>query len=958
MANILSLAMKVSADASGVVKNLTPAERALEKLGQNADKLTSVFDQFAGSSEAAANAQRAAAASFDALVTQLQGGEINAKQFAEAYANLGKEIEKETKLLQRASEITRANISPQERYTQAVDELNDQLRAGRISQETYNRALEKAQRDLDKTSDNAKKADTSLESLARNTKILAGIELGRLFVDGVQAIANVFRDVANRVTTLVSSVNSGIDSLNDLSARTGINVEALQGYSLAAKLAGVDTEQFGTAVQRLAVNIGKATPGDALDKALKGINLSLADLRALSPEQQFSEIGQAISQLPTAADRAAAAVAIFGKQGAALAPLFREGAASIEELQARAERLGIIISETQVNNVGDMNDAFDLVAATINGIVGQVIGNLAPAVTAVTNEFLRFVEEWSGAQGEGGTGIANAITDVLLEGASYFAAIFDKFVEEFGNLGEVFAFSADVFDVTSKVLLGVSESFRVVFNVLQLGIDALIVGFGKVLQGLGSFVDSDLEEYGRALVDAGIKSTERNSREMEAAAANAAETFNSIFTGGDGNAQQAGQGAASQFLAGLRSEIQNARLPEVQVQANLASATAELDQFLSTAEGGASDFLQQSQATLATFSQMAAEGELTADQIEIMNGFMERLNGEITKERQLRQEATDAAQAQADADGKRLDQLLQTNDEAARIEQDLLVVQREQARVSDQLAKARKANNVAEADAAAARQGELDQLQGKLQDQQQALAQGFGQGFQAAFQAVDENIQKLVEKSQEFGQAGADAAMRLEEGIASAQAMAKAGFINKEVFDAEVARQQELFNNEIRNIEEAERLKAQAADERLAAEKRQQEEALRAQEEYQRQQQQAAEAAANEQRRVQEEIFQYQQKVLEEQQKAAEAEAKRQEERLTKLNTLGSQTITGSDIRTAEGAALVLNLTANAQDPRLVQERLQTKLLERIALGIGQAASNYFNQPVAIVGYSSFGEPR
>jgi hypothetical protein len=958
MANILSLAMKVSADASGVVKNLTPAERALEKLGQNADKLTSVFDQFAGSSEAAANAQRAAAASFDALVTQLQGGEINAKQFAEAYANLGKEIEKETKLLQRASEITRANISPQERYTQAVDELNDQLRAGRISQETYNRALEKAQRDLDKTSDNAKKADTSLESLARNTKILAGIELGRLFVDGVQAIANVFRDVANRVTSLVANIAQSTDAFNDLSARTGIGIEALQGYSLAAKLAGVDTEQFGTAVQRLAVNIGKATPGDALDKALKGINLSLAELRALSPEQQFSEIGQAISQLPTAADRAAAAVAIFGEQGAALAPLFREGAASIEELQARAERLGIIISETQVNNVGDMNDAFDLVAATINGIVGQVIGNLAPAVTAVTNEFLRFVEEWSGAQGTGGTGIANAITDVLLEGASYFAAIFDKFVEEFGNLGEVFAFAADVFDVTSKVLLSVSEAFRVVFNVLQLGIDALIVGFGKVLEGLGSFVDSDLEEYGRALVDAGMESTERNSREMEAAAANAAETFNSIFTGGDGNAQQAGQGAASQFLAGLRAEIQNARLPEVQVQANLASATAELDQFLSTAEGGASEFLQQSQATLATFSQMAAEGELTADQIEIMNGFMERLNGEITKERQLRQEAADAAQAQADADGKRLDQLLQTNDEAARIEQDLLVVQREQARVSEQLAAAREANNVAEADAAAARQGELDQLQGKLQDQQLALEQGFGQGFQAAFQAVDENINALIAKSQEFGQAGFDAALRLQEGIAAAQEQASAGILNQEAFDAEVARQQELFNNEIRNIEEVEKLKAQAAEERFAAEKRQQEEALRAQEEYQRQQQQAAEAAAKEQQRVQEEIFKYQQKVLEEQQKAAEAEAKRQEERLTKLNTLGSQTITGSDIRTAEGAALVLNLAANAQDPALIQSRLQTKLLERISLGIAQAASNYFNQPVAIVGYSSFGEAR
>ena len=54
----------------------------------------------------------------------------------------------------------------------------------------------------------------------------------------------------------------------------------------------------------------------------------------------------------------------------------------------------------------------------------------------------------------------------------------------------------------------------------------------------------------------------------------------------------------------------------------------------------------------------------------------------------------------------------------------------------------------------------------------------------------------------------------------------------------------------------------------------------------------------------------------------------------------------------------MLNLAASAQDPAAIQARLQTKLLEKIALGIGQAASNYFNQPVAIVGYSSFGEQR
>jgi len=854
-----------------------------------------------------------------------------------------------------ASRIIEANLTPQERYDQQMQELNAHLQEGRLSQEQFNRAAAKAEQDLNGVAKEATKTDQKIEKLNNNVSLLAKIEIGRLVIDGLQALGSVFSQVSSQITSLVSSVNGSIDTLGDFSARTGIGVEQLQSYSLAAKLAGVDTEQFGSAVQSLAVNIGKSAPGDAFDKSLKGINLSVQELRALSPEQQFSAIGQAISQLPTAADRAAAAVEIFGKQGAALAPLFREGAASIEELQANAERLGIIISETQVNNVADMNDAFDLVAATVQGITGQVIGNLAPAVTDVTNQFLKFVESWSGAQGEGGTGIANAITDVLLQGAQYFAGIFDEFVKNFGSLGETFAFAADVFDVTSKVLLGVSESFRVVFNALQLGIDALIVGFGKILQGLGSFVDSDLEEFGRGLVDAGMESTRRNSEEMEAAAANAANTFNSIFTGGSGNAQAAGQGAASQYLAGLRAEIENARRPEVQLELNLDETEQRLQKFLAEAGDDASQFLQESVAAVDTFQQMAEAGELTADQIEIMNGFMKNVNAELVKEKKNREDAKNAATAQAEADKKRLDQLLGANDEGAKLEQDLQAVQREQARVSEELAAARASDNQAQADAAAARQAELDQLQAKLEEQQQALEQGFGQGFTDAFNAINQNINGLIAKSQEFGQAGFDAAVRLQEGIAAAQQQARDGILNAEAYQQEVQRQQDLFNQELKNIEEAEKARDKAAQDRLDKEKQRQEAELKAQDEYRKQQETALQAYQQQQAEAQKAYAQEQQRIFEEQRKAAAAEAKRQEDRLRKLNTLGQTSVQTSDIRTAEGAALVLNLANAAQDPALIQQRLQTKLLQKISEGIGQAAANYFNTPVAIVGYSQVG---
>lgn len=175
--------------------------------------------------------------------------------------------------------------------------------------------VDQNQKSLQRFTGEADKTTQQLDKLTSGVRTLSTIEIGRVLVDTFQALGSAFTSAAQNVLTLAGNVSSSLDSLNDLSARTGIGVESLQGYALAAKMAGVDTEAFGVAVQKLAVNIGKATPGDAMDKALRSINLSVAELRMLAPEQQFSLIGDAIAGLPTVAERAAVAVQVFGKQG-------------------------------------------------------------------------------------------------------------------------------------------------------------------------------------------------------------------------------------------------------------------------------------------------------------------------------------------------------------------------------------------------------------------------------------------------------------------------------------------------------------------------------------------------------------------------------------------------------------------------------------------------------------------
>jgi hypothetical protein len=1060
MANIVGLALKVTGDASGLAKSLTPVDRALDKLAAQAEKATNVFAPFAEKTAAAGKAQEEFAEKFSSLADQLRNNVVGPQEYAAAFGRLTEEAKASAAAFEeglrvteqlrtveerRATELARlesllsqgaisqetfvrasekatgvekeradaaasaariiaANLTPQERYSQQMQELSGHLEAGRLSQDQFNRAAQKAKTDLDGIGKEAGKADKNIEQLNKNVNFLKNVEIGRLVFDGVRALGNAFASVQNQIAGLVTSANSSIDQLNDFSQRTGIGVEALQGYSLAAKLAGVDTEQFGTAVQKLAVNIGKATPGDALDKSLRAINLSVGELRALAPEQQFSAIGNAISTLPTVADRAAAAVEIFGKQGAALAPLFREGADSIEELQARAERLGLIVDEAQVNNVASMNDAFDLVAATVQGITGQVIGNLAPAVTEVTNQFLRFVEEFAGTEGQGGTGIANAITDTLLRGADYFAGIFDQFVEYFGGFTGALVAASETFNRVSGVLEVLSGVFKSIFNTFEIIGNGIAVALGKALEAIGSYVSTDLENFGRDLQLNASSQLQQNLAELEAAGQQIVDGTTQAVFGNAADQQAAAAGAATTYLDALRARIERERSPQFKIDTDIEQTRERFDSFFN----GIVDQSSAVTRAMRGFEEAAASVvdplNMTEEEIARIKVEQDKVNRAVDQELSLRQTAREAANAQAEADTKRIDALTKASDAQSKLAEDLAAVEREQVRVQEQLQAARDAGDSRTASSAATTLSQLDQLQAKLSDLQQAQEQGFADGFQKTFEATAKSINDLTLKAAEFGNAGAMAAEALRLGVERAQLQARDGILTQETYDRELARQQNLFDQRLAAAKRVEDFLANAFGQRNQAEleavaqleerKKQAElnvQAIQAQiaEEEQKRsnttnlgERRAATqriAALRQAQRVEDGIAkgrnevannqasgltrgfdqaqQFQNRVAQTNQNflqaftntyaianaslaqasAVAAELNRQQE----LARPVAGSVSTADIRTAEGAALVLGLGAAAQDPNLIEARLQTKQLAGIRTAITNAVSGY-----------------
>jgi len=412
---------------------------------------------------------------------------------------------------------------------------------------------------MDRLGDQARKTSSDL-SLIKN------IAIGAVVAKGIGMAADAFMSAARAAGSYAANVAQGVDAMNDLAQRTGIGVESLQALQMAAKLSGID--DVTGAVQKLGVEIGQAAESGKTEAFTK-LGLDFQQLQAMAPEEQFKAIQAAISALPTPAERAAAAVSIFGKAGVELLPLMNQNLAEVEE---RMRRLGAIVGDDQVEAIGGMNDALDMVKATFDGIIGQVVGNLAPVVESLANDLLAFVEEFNNIGGEGG-GIADTISNALLDVADYFAGIFDNAVAQFEGFGVTLQEVGAVFEFTGNVFTAVSEILRAGFNAFELAGNLLAVGLGTFLEGLGSWVSKDLEQAGKDLAANAQKQADKNYADAKGAASNAGAAASRAVFGGN-SSQSASEGPAGRAVNRARDRMND---PEARAERERARAQKQRD---------------------------------------------------------------------------------------------------------------------------------------------------------------------------------------------------------------------------------------------------------------------------------------------------------------------------------------------------------------------------------------------
>lgn len=229
------------------------------------------------------------------------------------------------------------------------------------------------------------KLGTAAQKAASDLGVLRTIEIGRAFISSVQTVASSFGNY-------VRGIGQSVEATSNLARELGISYNELTALQLAAQLSGASTEDLARAFTKAQVTITKAANGGKEAAAsLAAIGLSARDFEGLSSSDQFTLLANAINGIADPAQRAAAAVAIFGKSGAQLLPVFRELGENLQTSQALLAQFNGGVSQEQVNSVNAIGDAFDKVSAAISIVATQALAALAPQLTQASNEFIAFL---------------------------------------------------------------------------------------------------------------------------------------------------------------------------------------------------------------------------------------------------------------------------------------------------------------------------------------------------------------------------------------------------------------------------------------------------------------------------------------------------------------------------------------------------------------------------------------
>lgn len=278
-------------------------------------------------------------------------------------------------------------------------------------------------------------------------------------------------------------VQAGGD-IDDTSQRLGVSSKLLQEWGYAAKMAGAAPTDLTSGLQTLSKHMAEIASGKdktsdtaQLFKAL-GISVKDASGQIRPAEAVFRDLAKAIQINEDPTLRMKIAMAAFGNSGTVLVPMLKDGTAGLDAMAAKAQELGLVMSNDAIASAAKLGDQIDDLKGSFTAIGNTIGAALAPVVSQLAERFKNLAVSNRSAFSEKVTSVANQFAEAIGK------IDFEKIVSGLLSIADLAlkAFNAVGGFNTVLTVMGAIMAGKTVMAAVSLGtsLATLITSFGSM----------------------------------------------------------------------------------------------------------------------------------------------------------------------------------------------------------------------------------------------------------------------------------------------------------------------------------------------------------------------------------------------------------------------------------------------------------------------------------------------
>ena len=257
------------------------------------------------------------------------------------------------------------------------------------------------------------RAGRAYVELGANDKLTAALDRAKKklqdFGDAVRSAGSGVRDAGLRIAAFGAAVAGAAAAsvvaytkiagdFADLAAQTGLSVEMMSELETALKDAGTTVEDFAKSAVKMQKAIFEAASGsEAAQASFAALGLDVDRLLAMSPDQQFTAIAEALSKVQNPTERLGLAMEIFGKSASKLMPVLAGGASGLQAFRAEAQRLGLSISGETAEAADQLGTQIEILqdqTLRVAVAIGEALAPAAREVVAALQGGIGAVVQW------------------------------------------------------------------------------------------------------------------------------------------------------------------------------------------------------------------------------------------------------------------------------------------------------------------------------------------------------------------------------------------------------------------------------------------------------------------------------------------------------------------------------------------------------------------------------------